>query len=90
MPYPRWLGRDLRTEAEWEYAARGGVAAKRYAWGEQPQDLADPRADTWQGVFPAVDSGQDGYKARAAPVGCYPPNGFGLVDMAGNVSSPSM
>lgn len=85
LAYARWLGRDLPTEAEWEYAARGGLADKRYVWGDQRPDPARPQANTWQGVFPVLDTGGDGYKAQAAPVGCYAPNGYGLFDMAGNV-----
>lgn len=79
-----WAGRSLPSEAEWEYAARGGLDAAEFVWGNDDPQESRPLANTWQGRFPYENTELDGW-TRTSPVGSYPPNGYGLYDMAGNV-----
>jgi len=82
--YSSWAGKRLPTEAEWECAARGGLEQKRFPWGDELTPDGRHLCNIWQGEFPTVDLAEDGY-AMPAPVDAYPPNGFGLYTITGNV-----
>jgi formylglycine-generating enzyme len=82
--FAAWAGKELPTEAEWEFAARGGLEGAVFAWGDEHSPAGQPMANTWQGEFPWQNLLEDGYEGTS-PVGAFPPNGYGLLDVTGNV-----
>ena len=84
MAYAAWAGKRLPSEAEWEFAARGGLVDAEFAWGDEFEPAGEPQANYWQGRFPFENLVTDGWP-RTSPVHAFPPNGYGLYDMIGNV-----
>jgi formylglycine-generating enzyme required for sulfatase activity len=82
--YAKWAGKELPTEAEWEVAARGGLDGAEFAWGDEFTPAGKHMANTWQGAFPQENLRADGW-ARTSPVRAFPPNGYAVHDMIGNV-----
>jgi formylglycine-generating enzyme required for sulfatase activity len=82
--YAKWIGKELPTEAEWEFAARGGLEGAEFVWGDEFEPEGKVMANTWQGEFPHQNLLNDGYE-WTSPVATFPANGYGIYDLAGNV-----